>query len=229
MKIACPNCKRDVHSVDPGDGWLPARCKNCAARLYISHGEILDRTVEGLAQYIQVKLGGGIIKRVLIALLLHLLTFAMLYAVWGASTMWLDAHASASWPTTPGKIDRLQLILTGRDSSRAELNFRYKVGDQPFSSTRASYNSETETGIAARLLTWKFNVGDAVTVYYNPEKPNFGLLCPGARYSDYLAVALALFGLAIAATCHWLNWLVDKPDKMVQRLQPLRRWAGRLY
>jgi len=227
MKIVCLGCKKELFITDNG-GWQLITCKHCSARLYVSEDEVVDNTVEGLADAIYQKLGGTRRKRFFITLTLHTLTFLILLGTWEAGDRWCRAHASGSWPTAPGSIDRLELIRREK-TTRADVRFSYEVDGKKHHGTQVSLNEAFETGIDADTLNWMYDKGDPVTVYYDPVNPSFGIIRPGARWSDYWLLIFAVFWLLVIAICHWLIWLTDKPDKMIERLQPIRRWAGHLY
>jgi len=152
--------------------------------------------------------------------------FASLFAIlgvaaltFGLNNLWL-AHASESWPKTPGVItyqlvDASDVDLTP-DNQIAEhqtektytdyLVFTYTVdGKKRFSNVRQFGQVGGGSLADAEALKARYPADSAVTVSYSPDNPDLGVLEPGISPEAYwmpgIGAGILLFVLAI---CIWV-------------------------
>lgn len=96
----------------------------------------------------------------------------------------LLAWNSKSWPTTQGKITSSEItkkFSASRDHKQEiwewKINYLYTIEENEYTSDRV-YLTVGGGGpeMATNLVEKRFPVGKEVTVYYDPEKPDFSLL-----------------------------------------------------
>ena len=120
-----------------------------------------------------------------------------------------DAMAVSGWPTTTGTITSSRVVSqTERDRRetrreytyyRAEVEYRYTVDGQRYTSDdigssgyRTTDRQEIESTVA------QYPVGETVTVYYDPEKPERAVLTTETSWVDYMVMVMGLFFMAVA-------------------------------
>lgn len=119
--------------------------------------------------------------------------------------------ASAAWPTVEGKVlvatvDMSVSTDSDGDTSRTytpRVVYEYLVGGQQYSSDQvtigATWNYPSQARAAAKL---KYEAGQRVSVYYNPEKPSQAVLEPGSTRGAWgtLLIGIVFFAGGIAVT-----------------------------
>jgi hypothetical protein len=114
--------------------------------------------------------------------------------------IFLEAKASATWPTVVGKITRAEVGETGVGRYFADVAYTYQVGDREFTGSRirashGEYNIRDGAVQAIRELS----VGKNVPVSYNPANPRQSVLEAGAGFQEYallfIPVGVFVFGL----------------------------------
>ena len=151
-------------------------------------------------------------------------TFGMLAAtiagtvstVYGLSQV-REATASASWPTTQGRITDSALV-EGRPSGRIVQVARYRaavtytytaegkqrVGSRVFVE---DVSEGYESAHNARLRQRRYDVGATVMVYVDPADPSRSLLEPGATWAHWKYVAFGglMFAVSISGLLGWVR------------------------
>ncbi len=124
----------------------------------------------------------------------------LILVIWGGH-QWRLAAAREKWPVTPGtviasKVEKIE--EGGRTRYEARVSFRYQVDKIDFVSDRlwlqpelGRFGSEAE----AHGVTLNLPVNSPLTVHYDPQKPDLGVINLGSIQN--LALPLALGGVLI--------------------------------
>ncbi len=114
------------------------------------------------------------------------------------------AHASRTWPHTPGVIltsnTQLEKDEEG-EARRAFILYFYEVQGTSYRSARVFSGDVLGLGFGRTIRRYlaAYPAGKAVTVFYDPESPGTALLEPGPNKAAYLSfflpAALSLWGL----------------------------------
>jgi hypothetical protein len=121
------------------------------------------------------------------------------------------------WPTTRGRVVSTGVRSfefssgEGSSSTRYKPNvvYRYEVNSQQYSGDKVNYDL-LASGMSesyAQKIAAQYQVGQEVTVYYNPKNPADSMLNPQARW-HYIpwVVAACIFGLAWAIATGVVQW-----------------------
>lgn len=108
-----------------------------------------------------------------------------------------EALASASWPTTGGRVTRSRLDESRKDGTilrSADIGYEYEVAGRALTGTRVWIGDEYQSspGNEFRAAVKRHPVGRLVQVHYDPADPARSVLEPGPTWS---ASAIYLFGL----------------------------------
>lgn len=122
----------------------------------------------------------------------------------------LDARASATWPTTPGRIDKVEVehyTSSSRSSGTSRrrwevmIRYRYTVAGRERTSGRVKWVAKETYGKKADAMAAAARYRDhrAVTVYYDPTDPASTVLRPGpstdSEIAPYIMLVLGAVGL----------------------------------
>lgn len=115
--------------------------------------------------------------------------------------IFLEARASAAWPSVPGTLTWAGVRTETFGGYFADVAYTYRVGDEEFTGTRlrtsdGKYSDREGATQAIRGLS----PGQRVTVYYNPASPEKSVLYPGAGVQEYV---LLLVPVAVEAAGVW--------------------------
>ena len=114
---------------------------------------------------------------------------------------------STTWPTVPGKVISSEVERETRTDSDdnvsvnyyPRIRYEYKVEGKTYQSTKYKLLDASTTKKKAEEFTALFLPGNAVTVHYNPSKPENAVLQPGSQNYLYfflvLGVALIIAGI----------------------------------
>ena len=91
------------------------------------------------------------------------------------------AHASRTWPTVPGKVERSGSVRTygayGTAFYRLTLAYRYEVNGQDYEGDMAQFGPPRVTNQELiEGLVDKYPAGKDVTVHYDPDAPEIAVL-----------------------------------------------------
>jgi len=135
--------------------------------------------------------------------LLSMMVIAVVFTLLGAGlTIWLGwpkyqlAKASAAWPTTTGRIVTSRVDdardSKGKRSYSASVNFTYNVLNHEYLSDQiwagGGYSSSSKP--AHEQVVSRYPVGSEVPVYYDPQKPQQGILVPGLTWMNYVLLGI---------------------------------------
>jgi len=116
--------------------------------------------------------------------------------------IFLQARASATWPSVTGTLAKAQVGETAVRRYFADVRYSYRVDNKDLtgSKVRASdgeYKVRDGAVQAIRGLT----AGQPVEVFYNPSNPRMAVLCPGAGFQEYalLFVPVMISGIGVGA------------------------------
>ncbi len=101
------------------------------------------------------------------------------FLLWKAWQTHQTAKASVAWPTTSGtitKVERFKRFFRWLP----RIAYTYSVGERTYSSERVSFVSGYRPKEVDQVLA-RYAVGQAVVVYYPPEKPVEAVLEPGSN------------------------------------------------
>lgn len=112
--------------------------------------------------------------------------------------MYRRALASTSWPTTDGRIQTSR-VETSRDNKgktryTSAVQFAYEVQGQNYESAyvwpSGGYSSSSES--EHRKVVERYTPGKQVKVFYDPQKPEFGILEPGVTSTNYIVLIVGV-------------------------------------
>jgi hypothetical protein len=145
------------------------------------------------------------------------------FGTWSLFTTLRQSRRSRSWPTVKGKIIHSELtedIQRERDSDDdrirettmygVKLAYSYSVDGHALQGDRIYWSDGIKTNVDghARKILANYPLGKSVTVYYQPDKPDFALLEPfttkgvtmiGVFAAAFFAFGLVFLGLAFRA------------------------------
>ena len=115
------------------------------------------------------------------------------------------ASDSRNWPSTNGVVLSSDVHTTydhsDEDSSvkyRAKVVYSYQVAGQEYQAERVrALEGSSNSSRRARANAAKYPQGEAVRVYYHPQKPDQCLLEPGIKPGDFLALGVTLVFVVI--------------------------------
>ena len=115
-----------------------------------------------------------------------------------------QAKASEQWPQTPGGVLESELVESRDDGSTtygAHVVYRYNLDGGEFESDRIWFGGDYSTSNRSEMfeVVKKYPVGQAVTVFYSPDKPSEAVLMPGAYTSSYVLFAIGMVFLVIGS------------------------------
>lgn len=131
---------------------------------------------------------------------------AGLVLLWAGSAEWRRAKASASWPTTPGVVEKSYSIIQSR-TRHFHIVYSYEVRATPYRSDRVVFGSYSPA--AGHRWLREYPVGASVAVYFDPRDPATSVLEPRLVEGNWV---MPSFGaLFLAAGClmgrfFWRNW-----------------------
>ena len=133
---------------------------------------------------------------------------------WGG-LLYRQAEASQSWPSIDGLIvssqikenhDRVNVV-----TYNAAVEFAYDVEGNRYTSKHASRGNSSE----AREVVNRYPAGKPVKVFYDPQKPDFGVLEPGVNADNYLVLAgglaMLLAGVVMAVATGYRIRALKRP------------------
>ncbi|MEM6551673.1 MAG: DUF3592 domain-containing protein [Planctomycetota bacterium] len=125
-----------------------------------------------------------------------------------------ESLSAEAWPSVQGEIIKAETITKQDAKDRQHIVYRYEVGQQSFESDRMSFR----TGYAASEEREKREmvVGQAVTVWFNPEQPDRSVLKLGVPWFEVVmsgvCTLVGLGGLVLVgyASVFRIRW-ADQP------------------
>lgn len=118
--------------------------------------------------------------------------------------IFLEARASADWPSTDGNFTRVEIReVAGRYSS--DVSYAYAVNGRNYVGTRVrASDGEIPDRRAVERELAGFAVGQRVRVYYDPADPSRSLLRVGAGLQEYvlLVVPVLMLGGGVLVLVH---------------------------
>ncbi len=140
---------------------------------------------------------------------------------WLSVPVYRKAQASGDWPTAPGVIESSE-VEDEFDSNEvryaASVEFSYELDGVRHVSKHITPSgvSSSKSRHPAQETVDRYPEGKAVTVYYDPQKPEFGVLEPGVNAANYalLVAGGAIFagGLALGLAGVWQAWAGRRKD-----------------
>jgi hypothetical protein len=133
--------------------------------------------------------------------------FTVFFAAAGAALclvgLWLllEARASSSWPTVPGRVTVSEVAKAG-GAWRVRVEYTYETETGRFDGSRIFFGPETGLSAeAAGKLSLEFEPGMETTVYYDPGDSSFSVLRPGPTRGAYLLplMGLVILGIGVVA------------------------------
>ena len=141
-----------------------------------------------------------------------------LVAVFGAAAFVRGrrlAKASAAWPTVPGTITNSSVIeelieeKDNNDSSvvrkvrryQVDLRYAYQLNRRDYVGTAGNWGWVPIYGLRepAEAAASRYETGQSVTVYYDPEQPAHAVLEPGNRQGSLAPLIVAAIGAVFGA------------------------------
>ncbi|MFK8050521.1 MAG: DUF3592 domain-containing protein [Halioglobus sp.] len=111
--------------------------------------------------------------------------------------------STKSWPKTYGEITKSSLKKGTRISNgstfdvfSSDVAYRYVVDGNEYFSNRIKWLDHRSNNEAFhKQVIEKYSLGKMVNVFYDPKKPENGLLEPGLSTGNFIALLFFLFGL----------------------------------
>ena len=121
--------------------------------------------------------------------------------------IFLEASATAHWPSAMGVLTKAQVAETGVGHYRADVAYSYRVGANDLAGSRVrvsdgEYNIRDGAVQAIDGLT----VGQPVSVFYNPSNPQQSVLRPGVGFQEWALLFVPVLMLGIGVGCLCLLW-----------------------
>jgi hypothetical protein len=118
------------------------------------------------------------------------------------------AKASTDWPTVDGRVDFSQ-VNSAREKKKtnywAEVRYSYDVAGKSYQSDDiwASGGYRSTSKATHQAVVDRYPPQKAVKVYYDPQKPDSGILEPGVTFANYMLLGIGgvlfVVGLGFAA------------------------------
>jgi len=126
-------------------------------------------------------------RRLLLKLLLIVfpLVMGILFIVFGIRNHSLG-NQSEHWPSVQGKLVGESRSI--RKKQRVHISYEYSVQGATYKNSRVNFQDDKSS---KKTISSKYNVGDSLPVYYNPENPEQSVLMPG---SSLVSLLMKLFG-----------------------------------
>lgn len=144
-----------------------------------------------------------------------------------------EFKASASWPAISGKIISSKIVeqtetrvdddddrrVRTSTTYRPDVRFAYRIGDNDYTTDTWKLGGSVGSGSPkyAEGVVGRFAAGQAVTVYYNPARPDVAVLDIANRDGAWMPLIFgAVFGLAgigfmwLLTHGHWVNAATGK-------------------
>lgn len=129
-----------------------------------------------------------------------LITLGLMFVIIGAILI-KPAMNSRNWVTTPGEVIKAPGAPAPKEEPvLGQFMYRYQVSGKEYTGTRVNYgeanvlNSFRPTSAAAAQKGYQ--LGQTVTVYYDPTVPDRSVLEPGAPFLTYIPFGIgAIFFL----------------------------------
>lgn len=101
---------------------------------------------------------------------------------------------SENWPSVQGTLAGESASM--RKKKRVNISYEYRVKDVVYKNSRVNFQDDKAS---KKEIRSRYNVGDALAVYYNPVDPEQSVLQPGATLTSLLVKlfgALFCFGMS---------------------------------
>jgi hypothetical protein len=112
-----------------------------------------------------------------------------------------NAKASISWPTAQGEIIKSQVTHRSNsdgDSYSPEVTYTYPVNSRSYKSYTIKFGENSyDSKRRAEEIAASYQVGNNVTVYYDPKNPGNSVLEPGVSSGSYIVLGIGLLFLTI--------------------------------
>ncbi|GDY10730.1 hypothetical protein LBMAG52_42180 [Planctomycetia bacterium] len=116
--------------------------------------------------------------------------------------IFLEAKASANWPTASGILQKAEVAETSVNHYYADVAYKFSVAGHDFAGSRiAASDGEYNIRDGAVQAIQGLRVGQNVTVHYDPSNPNKSVLRAGAGFQEYflLCLPVAIFSFGVYA------------------------------
>ena len=114
-----------------------------------------------------------------------------------------NAKASVDWPTTPGVIERSEVVTSKNNDNQTmyepEVAYSYSVDGKDYEGNTVGFGakfSSSSRGFADDVVG-KYPKGKDVSVHFRPEQPGDSVLEPGVTWMSYVPYAIGLLFLGI--------------------------------
>ncbi len=114
------------------------------------------------------------------------------------------AFSSTKWPVTPG------VITAATAGAQRCITFTYSVAGQSHTSNTTFFHEEnvqSDKGPSCQNdVLERYRPGTGVSVYYDPNHPDYGVLRPGPNTATYLVLGVGLLFTMVGAVLVW-QWI----------------------
>ena len=119
---------------------------------------------------------------------------AITFFFWGLPPL-KYSNESKTWPSVQGTVTKSEVgsyLKNGKNYSRANIEYNYKVDDKTFTSYKITVGDPPHVNniSKAKQMQQKYPVGTTVSVYYDPEAPDSSALKPGIRGNDIMLAGI---------------------------------------
>jgi hypothetical protein len=155
-------------------------------------------------------------------LILFCVVAGALLVLWGAKHLWY-ARASRGWSRAEGRIEESRWVPgSGRSTTGyAKIKYRYAVGGRTYEGRNILPGGGEYPESDEEAKVRQYRVGSAVTIFYDPERPESSSLEVGVvTRIPFLLLGLGVFSLACASS---LGWRLRRGLRLVPAARPDER------
>ena len=124
------------------------------------------------------------------------------------------AHGTGNWPSTTGKITSSSVRKeTRRESNKTStvyypsVQYRYQIDGRPYTSSRIAFgNASGGRKSFAQDVAEKYPSGQKVTVYYDPDDPQYAILETGFTWNSIFIFLGGIVFFAAGILCLKTYW-----------------------
>ena len=167
-------------------------------------------TKKSKSMFVNLSGSNGKADRGLIFLILGMFTAGVVLMAWGGFEI-KGSQESGSWPSVQGTITSsgMSKRIT-RDSNHRKrttyypkVGFQYLVDGHKYNSSRIAFGTGDTGGSEkwARKIVNRYPTGKTVTVYYNPQDPQYGVLESGVTWRSIIFLLAGIVFFVVGLLC----------------------------
>ncbi len=128
------------------------------------------------------------------------------------------AVASKNWPVVKGTVISSNVIRPSGKSTKyvAEITYSYIIGNKEYTSKKLKATAARGTSEWAKAKVEEYPANAFVSVHYNPQKPELGIIEPGLQ-SDNLWMTLAPLIAMLLISIAMRKQIKDRKNQVLQQ------------